>query len=264
MAWASFRADVVPVDRHCRNSRRYIRSNPDLDRIAPSVDAKDELRSLQMTVKKRLSLPHCMTAVQHVADRLIATSFFLDVQNRSVLGDGTHSFVCAPLCKFDDHSANLRGLGRLLCRATTQGFRPYFLIKGDAHGGKGMICEFPMASIERMANEAIFEVPKMNVIVGDDRKASNVTLVLSPHDGLEPEGFSLSGFPKVLATSVPQEDLLLVAEAPLRTSTSHQSLLFLAHLDARRQIRHLLAQALSPWTAQGQAASISGHQQPAH
>ena len=108
MAWASFRTDVVAVDRPHRNTRRYIRFNPDLDKSAPPVDAKNELRSLQWTVKTQLSIPHCTAAVQYVAYRIVASSFFLDVFKRTTHEDGPQCFVSSILCKFEDGTANLR------------------------------------------------------------------------------------------------------------------------------------------------------------
>ena len=76
IAWASFRADVVAHDVANRNTRRFIRFNPDIDRTAPAMDAKDQMGSLQMTVRKRLCLPHCVTALKHVAHRLLASCFY--------------------------------------------------------------------------------------------------------------------------------------------------------------------------------------------
>ena len=50
-----------------------------------------------------------------------------------------------------------------------------------------------------MVDEPIFSLPGIMVVFEDDSKPSNVTFFLSPHDGLEPDGFPLSGLPKVLS-----------------------------------------------------------------
>jgi patatin-like phospholipase/acyl hydrolase len=199
MAWAAFRQDVVGADRAQRNSRRYIRFNPDLDKRAPSVDAKNELRSLQSTVQKRLSLPHCLTAVQHVAYRLIASSFYLDVSRRLSQADGTYTFVCSVLCKFEDGTGNLRCLGRFLQKTVVNEFRPHFLVKGDARDPEGKAFEISPALIDAMVRDSAFAMPAVNVHVRNEKISSNITLVLVPHDGLEPKGFSISGMPKLLA-----------------------------------------------------------------
>lgn len=199
MAWAAFRSDVVAPDRTLRNTRRYIRFNPDLAKQAPSVDAKNEIRSLQSTVKKRLTTPHCLTAVQHVAYRLVASSFFLDVVERTTCGDGSHLFQCCVLCRFENGSDNLRALGRYMTGACTKDFRPFLVIKGDTGSDEETVIDFSSTIMSRMTDDAIFAMPTVAIAVEDDSKLSNVSLVLSSYDGLEPDGFSLSGLPKVLA-----------------------------------------------------------------
>lgn len=202
MAWAAFRADVISADVPYRNTRRYIRFNPDLNRTAPSMDDKDELQSLQWTVKKRLSLPHCVTAVQHVAFKLVASSFFLEVQGSKMLDDGSHS------CKFENGTQHLRSLGKYLRRSMTRDFCPYFIVRGDAHSEQGVIFDFTSKVIDRMAERADFNISSITVVVEDEKRPSDVTLVLSAHDGLEPEGFSLSGFPKILANECTSKSML--------------------------------------------------------
>ena len=199
VAWAAFRNDVVTADRSQRNSRRYIRFNPDLDKRAPSVDAKNELKSLQWTVKKRLGLPHCVTAVQHVAFRLVASSFFLDVSKQAAHGDGSHLFECSIFCKFDNGTRNVRSLGRFLKKMASNDFHPHLVIKGDASDTDGNLQELSSSLIDRMINEATFSPTKVMVVTEDDNRPSNVSLVLGPHDGLETAGFPLSGMPKILA-----------------------------------------------------------------
>ncbi|KAK3718817.1 hypothetical protein LTR37_004733 [Vermiconidia calcicola] len=189
MAWASFRNDVVSADRTQRNSRRYIRFNPDLDKRVPSVDAKNELRSLQSTVERRLNLPHCVTAVQHVAYRLVASSFFVEVSKRTMHENGIHRFGCSVLCKFEDGTNNLRTLGRLLIMTTSTEFRPYILVRGDARSVESTAYDISLSTIRAMTDDARFGMAGVAISVEDDNKPSNVTLVLHAHDGLEPEGF---------------------------------------------------------------------------
>lgn len=199
MAWAAFRADIISADVPHRNTRRYIRFNPDLNKTAPSMDDKDELQSLQWIVKKRLNLPHCVTAVQHVAFKLVSSSFFLEVQKSRVLEDGSHAFDCRLLCKFENGTQHLKSLGKYFRRSMIGDFRPYFIVKGDAQSESGVIFDLTSKVIDRMVERADFNITPVTIVVEDEKRPSDVTLVLSPHDGLEPEGFSLSGFPKILA-----------------------------------------------------------------
>lgn len=199
MAWAEFRRDVVTADRSQRNTRRYIRFNLYLERRALSVSARIEMRSLQSTVKKRLALPYCASAVQHVAHRLIASSLFLDVRRKTVHSDGSHRFECSVLCKFENGSHNLRALGRLLGKMSNKDFRPHILVKSDARSTEGIVHDISLAVIPRMALDAVFSMPEVVVATDDEAMPSNVTLMLCPHDSLEPEGFYISGMLKVLA-----------------------------------------------------------------
>ena len=64
---------------------------------------------------------------------------------------------------------------------------------------EGTVNDIPPSVIDGMIHHGAFEMDYLTVAVDDDTRTSTVNLVLSPNDGLEPDGLALSGFPKVLA-----------------------------------------------------------------
>ncbi|KAF2725665.1 hypothetical protein K431DRAFT_260515 [Polychaeton citri CBS 116435] len=237
ISWASFRADVVAKDAPNRNTRRFIRFNPDIDRAAPAMDARDQMTSLQMTVRKRLCLPHCVTALKHVAHRLLASCFYFEVKSRSVGQDGFHCFTGSIYCRFKDGSDKVRALGRHLKRVSSDDFQPYLIIKRDNHPDRQEMIDIQLAVVDLMVERATFDMSNVKFTIEDDAKPSSINLVLSSYDGLEPDGFSLSGFPRVLA-----EDLAPIIAPRLRTTpssvSSHSPVTLLPSPDQRSSSEH--------------------------
>lgn len=82
--WSDFKSKL-PQDQSDSGGRRYIRFNPDLEYEPPAVEDKNDLRSLQATVRKRLWLPHRQAALQHVAHRLVASVFYFEIKEKETL-----------------------------------------------------------------------------------------------------------------------------------------------------------------------------------
>lgn len=97
MEWNFFKASLSSNQLE-QGSRRYIRFNPDLDDEPPNLDNKHELRSLQQAVRKRLWLPHRQAALQHVAHRLVASSFYFDIHTRDRLDARSQACTGRSLC----------------------------------------------------------------------------------------------------------------------------------------------------------------------
>lgn len=58
-------------------------------------------------------------------------------------------------------------------------------------------------SLAAMVKGIGFSVGDTKIRLDDETKATSITLFLSPHDGLEPDGFAISGFPHVLLAEPP-------------------------------------------------------------
>lgn len=198
LAWADFRAFSVREKSEAKG-RRFIRFNPDLDREPPAQDSKSDMEGLQANVRKRLQTPHRLAALRNVAHRLVASSFYLDLQAKAT--PDKYEQLCSGViaCRFEDGSMEMCALGRILEERHCDDFEPYFLIKPDADDNDMQSKVFiTMDVIRGMTDHAVFGLPNIYVPLRNETRATSMNLFLSPHDGLEPDGFPISGFPRVL------------------------------------------------------------------
>ncbi|KAK3707125.1 hypothetical protein LTR37_012294 [Vermiconidia calcicola] len=198
IAWQDFRAYAVK-ERSEAKGRRFIRFNPDLDKEPPAPDSKRDLENLQLVVRKRLQTPHRLAALRNVAHRLVASSFYLDIHSKATAEKSEQSVSGAITCRFDDGSAEMSALGKILEDRKSEAFEPYFLIKPNVETSDlTSRVTLTMDVIRGMTDNAIFGLPNVYIPLRDDSKATSITLFMSANDGLEPDGFPLSGFPRVL------------------------------------------------------------------
>ena len=198
IAWQNFRSSAVTGKSEAKG-RRFIRFNPDLDRDPPAQDSKSDLENLQLTVRKRLQTPHRLAALRNVAHRLIASSFYLESpsiahreRSEQVINGTIH-------CRFEDGSSEISALGKILEERTTEGFEPYFLIKPDAESmDASSVLSITPEIMRSMSESGIFTLPNVQITLGEDIKSTTINLFLTGHDGLEPDGFPISGFPRAL------------------------------------------------------------------
>ena len=191
--WQAFKA--AAGDR--LHGKGLIRLNPDLGKEPPAQDRKDQLRTLQACVRQQLQELHRRKAVDHVAQRLVATAFYLDVRSQSTDEKGASVVIGSIACRFEDGTAELRAFGRVLDHRARDGFEPYFSIRPSpdsthVHSRVTLTNE----KITRMVNDAVFEQPNVLLRLEDIRQAFSVNLFLSARDALEPGGFPISGFPR--------------------------------------------------------------------
>lgn len=154
IAWASFKA-TIPLSTETAG-RRYVRFNPDLDSEPPSMDARNEMRSLQQITRKRLLLPPRQIALQHVGHVLIASSFYFETTSKTsrsrhnrhgcsgmsslsaldhVGANAATGDIC---CRFADGSSELRAMGKFLQSRQTPSFQPFFFVKGNESDERGI------------------------------------------------------------------------------------------------------------------------------
>jgi predicted acylesterase/phospholipase RssA len=225
--WADFRAYAVK-ERSEAKGRRFIRFNPDLDKEPPNQDSKHDLENLQANVRKRLQTAHRMAALRNVAHRLVASSFYLELQSKATAEKSEQ--VCSGniACRFEDGSSEMAALGKILLDRRTDGFEPFFMIKPDQESS---VASFRVAIgievVRAMVDSRVFGLANVFIPLKDEGKATSITLFLSSHDGLEPDGFPISGFPRVLLGEPnPQQKntrrpVRSSSEQTLRTSNRH-------------------------------------------
>ena len=224
IAWQDFRAYAVR-ERSEAKGRRFIRFNPDLDREPPAADSKGDLENLQIVVRKRLQTPHRLAALRNVAHRLVASAFYLDMQSK-VTADKSEQMVSGLItCRFEDGSPEMCSLGRILEDRRTEGFEPYFLVRPNMESSEmSSRLTLSLDVIRSMTEGAVFAVPQVHIPLRDESRMTSITLFLSAHDGLEPDGFPISGFPRVLlgevAAAKPRRPTRASSEQTLRTPFS--------------------------------------------
>ena len=198
VAWTDFRAYAVR-ERSEAKGRRFIRFNPDLDREPPAADNKSDIESLQANVRRRLQTPHRTAALRNVAHRLVASSFYLDLQSKATAEKSEQVCTGVINCRFEDGSMEMCALGRILEDRRGEEFEPYFLIKPNQDQSDfSFKVNITMDVIRGMTDNSVFGLPNIYIPLRDESKATSINLFLSAHDGLEPDGFPISGFPRVL------------------------------------------------------------------
>ncbi|PSK54732.1 hypothetical protein B9Z65_3821 [Elsinoe australis] len=214
IAWLAFEETLSPsLDA---NGRHYMRFNPDLDEDPPAVDDRSSLRSLRQTVRNRLKLPHRQTALQHLAHRFFATSFYFDLQSKTVRADG--SYVCkgSIFTRFEDGSEYISMLGRFLQSRLTRSFQPYFLVHATADDPDSFTIPLSKTVIDTMVYRCIFELRDVEILVYDETRPTTITMFLSDHELLTSAGLPISGFPRwLLLDKSPR----LVKEAHITTTS---------------------------------------------
>lgn len=135
LTWLEFE-DSLPKSLDA-TARHHVRFNPDLGDDPPAPDDRGALRSMRALVKSRLNMPHRKTALRHIAHRLVATSFYFDLQSKLLREN--NAYVCKGqiFCRFEDGSDYIVMLGRLLKSKMNKKIAPYFLIHAVAGEGQG-------------------------------------------------------------------------------------------------------------------------------
>ncbi|KAK4504134.1 hypothetical protein PRZ48_005049 [Zasmidium cellare] len=218
LAWAAFRNYAVRERSEARG-RRFIRFNPDLDREPPAADSKSDMMSLQVNVRKRLQTAHRQAALRNVAHRLVASSFYLDLQSKATAEKSEQICTGVITCRFEDGSMEMCALGKVLEDQRTDDFEPYFLIKPDQdQDDVAFRITLTKTVIRGMVQNAIFGLPNVSIPLRNESKATGINLFLSAHDGLEPNGFPISGFPRVLLGEQAAQN----SRRPTRSSSEQQ------------------------------------------
>lgn len=218
LAWAAFRNTAVQGKSEARG-RRFIRFNPDLDKEPPAADSKSDMFSLQANVRKRLATDHRQAALRNVAHRLVASAFYLDLQSKATAEKSEQICSGVITCRFEDGSSEMAALGRVLEEQKKDEFEPFFLIRPDQdHNDFAFKITITMDVIRGMTDNAVFALPNIYIPLRNETRATSINLFLSPHDGLEPNGFPISGFPRVLLGEQQPRD----PRRPPRSSSDQQ------------------------------------------
>lgn len=193
--WECLKSAEAHQDR-----RRLIRFNVDLGiEVPPAQDRESQVQRLSTLVRDKLKESHRLVALRHVAHRLIATSFFFRPDCNTTDGQGKRGIGGYISCRFEGDNVNLRRLGKSLNDRRKNGFEPFFWIQHGARPGFDLRINMTSERLWRMINDGICELPKVTFPHNEERCATLINLHLQEHDSLEPEGYPISGFPRVVS-----------------------------------------------------------------
>ncbi|QIW98040.1 hypothetical protein AMS68_003558 [Peltaster fructicola] len=202
IAWLEFREYAVRERSEARG-RRFVRLNPDLEREPPASDNKNELEAIQLKSK----------STAEKSEQVCTGS------------------IC---CRFEDASIEMAALGKVFEDRIVDDFEPYFYVRPDLKTKDlAFKVTITMDVIRGMTDNGVFALPNIYIPLKDEAKPTSINLFLSAHDGLEPEGFTISNMPRVLlgekATAAknrpkrPSMETRTGSVASLRSPISHKA-----------------------------------------
>ncbi len=95
--WRGFRSDVMGASGHAEVSR-YERINPNIGFRPPKLDQKSQLEPIQRAVKGKLSGAPLQSKIARIANRLVASSFYLE--KLSAPKEENMGYICPSTCQF--------------------------------------------------------------------------------------------------------------------------------------------------------------------
>ncbi|KAK4552373.1 hypothetical protein LTR86_010387 [Recurvomyces mirabilis] len=193
-AWHEYKS--LPT-RLATDVRRKFRVSPNLGPDVPAQDSKGDLHKLQDIIRKGLEEPHQGAAVRHYAHRLIASSFFFVPHEHEADETGDLAVSGKIECRLRKGSRDMQALGRFLAARRTADFDPHFEVT-PSMDNVGLTHRITLTEeiVRNMIESSIFRQPNLRFRIHDGKSVTAITLFMSAHDGLEPKGFAISGFPR--------------------------------------------------------------------
>ncbi|KAM0714605.1 hypothetical protein Q7P37_009901 [Cladosporium fusiforme] len=203
--WETFKSQSKHGQPHARG-HGIVRLNPSLDGEGerPCEDEYDSLRPVQSAVRIDLQKPQNREALRRVADRLIASCFYLHIDSSVTTGRAEAIVSASIACRFEGDSEPVRGLGKMLRDRFRDGFEPYFEVRPVASCDRvSHRITATMDMVVQMTDRGVFERPAVRLCVDTRPEASSIQLFFPPdHDGLS-LGYPLSGLPRKLGCIQP-------------------------------------------------------------
>jgi hypothetical protein len=84
------------------HSNGIIRFSPDLGQDIPASDRVDRRKVLHTRIFQKLQEPHQRIALDAIGQRLVATTFYLDVHSNSTDDKGAQVVCGSIACRFED------------------------------------------------------------------------------------------------------------------------------------------------------------------
>lgn len=204
--------------------KRYIRLNlplqkdpPNLADVSAMAEMKEATRSLCMEER----LP-----IRSIANRLIATSFYFELNSDSVTEDEDRTIALKGniLCRFAPGSKEVRALGEAFRKRSTAAYNqglaehnPYFVIAERRKESEGMKSIIAPHVVEKMIQDAHFAVGQINFSLSDRIAETEISLCFADTYA-KAIFYPISGFPRCLL----EEERKVVAKTRLTRSLSRK------------------------------------------
>ena len=191
--WQRFRKQAV-TDQYSMDGRRYARVNPNLGFSIPKLDAKDKVWDIQRVVQTQMDreLRNPRSDINTIAQRLIASSFYVDVRRIQKVGEA-HVASAAIHCRFPDDTQEIRSLGHWLTSRQNARFQPHFLYE-EEQDARLFKVDISKDTIHNMVTMGTFTGPRLELLIHRPTAPSLVYVRLSESG----ENTPVSGFPRVL------------------------------------------------------------------
>ncbi|KAK5119234.1 hypothetical protein LTR85_007848 [Meristemomyces frigidus] len=220
LSWRKFKQNARRSDWPGTKPERYIRFNPDLGCEPPPLDAKRDFDKLGRDVNAELHSCSYRRDAQSVAFQLIASTFYFS-RLRLQLVEGTNTHRCKGMicCRFENDSQHLQELGRFLQNQLE--FEPEFLFREERRDEDVLTVPLTPQLILGMINHKAFEVEVPEFYIHDPTAATNivVNLVDRRHRDLGMQWYSLSGFPRCIATEDSRRLSMQAGPEPFKAGT---------------------------------------------
>ena len=206
ICWLEFMSDAN-ARGHEDAENRYWRINPDLTENPPALDDVKKFPGLQRRMHQIMKHADFQKQTGEIARRLVASSFYLEVQtslpdDSGMVFCGMAFLFCSETkliceaeiqCKFPSASQELRHLGDYFNNMTTLNYQPYFIIGEKNSTSEPTQIIITQQLIQGMTMNASFELGP--VLIPVSAESAIATISLSVVDG---EELPISGLPRVL------------------------------------------------------------------
>ena len=147
-----------------------------------------------------LDLESPKSHLRWIAQRLLASSFYLSVVN-TLTSDAGYHISAVVRCRFPDDSEELRRLGEVLMTGQNVRFQPHFLYEAEQDANAQMVST-PIKDhiIQTMVTRASWVGPRMSFTITKPQTPIVILIRLTEQGEQHP----ISGFPRTIVPMVSQ------------------------------------------------------------
>ncbi|KAH7192830.1 uncharacterized protein B0J16DRAFT_394837 [Fusarium flagelliforme] len=188
--WNSYVESATSPEQICKGSKdnRNIRINVRWSEKRPNFDDVEEMENIEQHAMNEISDSY---EIKIVAHRLVASCFYFERTGTDSQNRETGLYKCSGniICRFDEGSSDLKGLGCILRDHSSGSFAPFFILEEDYGTSvqRQHHVTIPAQTIYQMCYSGTFRLPT-NLVVDGSQESSLTCLSLC----LQPGGYSYS------------------------------------------------------------------------